>query len=576
MLYNYIHVHEYGKYIFLIFVVKNKNIMEHQQHKTSLSSIVALIDKNIDMKYTVIDIDLGIVEITEGPSSPFRVVVDVEKQTVTRVFAKEILGSCYREGKYKNGCPDSKRIASEILCIPMSDYWKVLDVFNNLALIHYVDDQINNEINKLRGVIVDLKNKVVVCSSYGATPIEESVTVDEVLSTPSFSGGRITIQRGYEGVVIRAFKYKGKVFFSTFKRIHPLGAKWIKSDNFLQIYKRSGGPTGDELFDPKMEYSNMCYTFIVVDSMLCFGTRENITSSYVVYIGCDKASNWETIITDGSVEIEQFYKPSDKVRVSKELSIEEANTFLDSGYHCDENKTTSNDVIQQPGESVIITNYINDKVECSVRVVSPSYMWRIRMRNNTQNIKRRFYSLLKQENDITFREFCRDYICCDNYSKSELKEILPSLCLPRHMISNKEFSNRKFVRKQLLVNYLISLPLTEQKNYVGLLEEIDEDRQIVIQNLKKIVVMETGAREASIKEFINDPLRRVTDIIRQSFFTATKKWEMRNCVGNFNALLEDSIEYLVNRENLPSLYKISVACRRMNLGLKNESVESQN
>ena len=220
------------------------------------------------------------------------------------------------------------------------ELWDILSVYPEqksssepvqLALIHYNDKydpdvRATSVIRNLRGTIVDVRNKIVYAESYGypealtaLSPITASIGEDGkpvsyefetqlkvyhsdqnenekpklTFGTREFDASRCTFHVGYEGVILRVFKYAGRVFFATHKNLY--GEKSFFGDaHFGKIYDRLRGPelrTGEKigsfeqpfqegssgLFRSRLAYSPYCYIFLMVDNKIRVATttRDN-------------------------------------------------------------------------------------------------------------------------------------------------------------------------------------------------------------------------------------------------------------------------------------------------------------
>jgi len=227
-----------------------------------------------------------------------------------------------------------KTFVGQVLAIPpyLWKLWDIIDVYPpdrpTLALAHYTDgydhyNRAHEPLRKIRGIIVDLNTGAVVASSYGYTqslpiyaPLEEHHSPEDpngsiVLQTEigmyinrfedapeepvkinygarEFNKGTSKLSLGYEGVLIRVFKWNDQIFFSTHRRIDGYRSKWGGRELFYDIYKRLGGPNLEDqvtLFGDE-PYSPYCHQFLVVDNAvrLATSTRDN----RILYLGAKK------------------------------------------------------------------------------------------------------------------------------------------------------------------------------------------------------------------------------------------------------------------------------------------------
>lgn len=248
-----------------------------------------------------------------------------------------------------------KAIVTKALGLPayLNKYWDVTDYYPSpeapeLALAHYNEnyDPQNRQhepIRKVRGTIVDLATGAVVADAYGYTqnlpcyePLTEERRADDPegtiqvhteitsylndyesapeeipkvsIGTRSFEKASTSVFIGYEGALIRIFKWKGQVFFSTHRRINAVRSNWGGRTSFLTLYNELGGPALDSFFGEEL-YSPYCYLFLVVhnDIRIASSTSDN----RIVFIGMKKV--WDP---------EQYAQPDQPYAWSGEFRAE--------------------------------------------------------------------------------------------------------------------------------------------------------------------------------------------------------------------------------------------------------------
>ena len=135
-----------------------------------------------------------------------------------------------------------KEEISKILNIQNTNSWNIIDSIpsEDLYLVHY-NDRANMEIyGGLRGVIVDIKEKKIVCRSNGNTI---SITCDNIVEDKDvikidnyiLNKNNIKIMIGFEGTMLRIFKHRGTVYFSTHRKINCVNSKWGNSISFSNL-----------------------------------------------------------------------------------------------------------------------------------------------------------------------------------------------------------------------------------------------------------------------------------------------------------------------------------------------------
>lgn len=221
-----------------------------------------------------------------------------------------------------------KTFVGAALHIPESlwGFWDVIDLYPadapRLALAHYNEqfdhyNRAHEPLRKIRGTIVDLATGAVVCDSYGYTqtlplyaPLDEFASAENPagsilvqtemgtyfnpfeiapeepaklqIGTLEFNKANSRLSLGYEGVLIRIFKWNGQVFVSTHRRIDGSRSKWGGRDLFINLYQKLGGPDPASLFGEE-PFSPYCHQFLVVDNeiRLATSTRDN----RILYLG---------------------------------------------------------------------------------------------------------------------------------------------------------------------------------------------------------------------------------------------------------------------------------------------------
>ena len=147
------------------------------------------------------------------------------------------------DASYK-GDEVTQRVA-QILNLTGVRGWSVVDTCDNLALVHYDDDDDMNIYGHLRGVLVDTEVGAIVAPSFGYTPTaiaSELIEENGFISVKDTTGGvhnfpvqDTSIKRVFEGVVIRDIWYNNRRYRITHRKINPLRSRWGSSPYFLII-----------------------------------------------------------------------------------------------------------------------------------------------------------------------------------------------------------------------------------------------------------------------------------------------------------------------------------------------------
>lgn len=442
---------------------------------------------------------------------------------------------------------DVRLIISEILNIPNNlQNWLIYDSIpeEGLYLIHY-NGGFETKHNNLRGIIVDIKNKRILCKSSKYThnvvlsklPDKNNVRfIDTEGEEININLKEVKIRCGFEGAVIRIFKHNNKIYFSTHKRIDAKTVKWGKSDEFYNIYKSLGG-LDEELFQEDTEGS-YCYTFIMCHKDLLSVSKINMQSGFLVLLSKDKIKE-----TDKEpYKFNSLYglpniidKPF--ILEPKDLTIEEANEILQHGFNIPNLSNIDQRLLQ--GEFIMI--YLDN---VNIKVTSVSYNWRSSIRGNDKNLLRRFYIL---ENDAIFlqeKDYSYKYLKMPSYTYKMLDEMIKNNGHIIHWRHNtlKRNQDEKF---NIWLCFLASVPLHEQKNVLTFLNRMKKDRINVAKWLFDI--------HCNNKDLTSLPLsKRSYNIINQA-----REYSRIHTGIQKDMLIQNSINYFLSREEGNSLLKLT-------------------
>jgi hypothetical protein len=478
------------------------------------------------------------------------------------------------DGSYK-GDDLTKRVR-EILNLPEIKGWTIVDTCDELAMVHYDDNADMTIYGHLRGVLVDTESGSVIADSFGYTPTavtSELTTDNDVISVcdqegvcHSFPVDDVTIKRVFEGVVIRAIWHKSKLFLITHRKINPVRSRWGPSKSFITLYTDAKGPTAEQLFDVTKPYSSTCYDFLVVDESLLVGTRQKVTSPYLVCLAqrtmdikrpveevAPGVSTFETNEhVSGSITEPVILNP-------KKLTIAEANKHLKFGYY---NEFTVGDPRQLTGEAVIMYRMENGSIKDIVKVHSPSYEWRVVMRGNNPNIANQFYSMLniaypEIKEQAAWDTFKQKLILFPLYDEQSLKDLYSQtkaiLTIPEGTTSRMDYNNKDSRIHLLWMNYVLSLPSSMQGDGLELLSQFKNDRDQVIEWIQNIESsnkdIETADVHVRVKGIISSSRRLARDRV-----AGGNNFSARGTRMNLPLLIKSTIRNLIHKENGPSLY----------------------
>lgn len=454
--------------------------------------------------------------------------------------------------------------------------WSIVDTSDDLALVHYSDSEDPYQYGHLRGVLVDTEAGAIVSDSFGYTPsavyhclpeiIGDSEKVigifDENQILHKFDVDKMSIKRAFEGVVLRCLWHKGKFYQITHKKINSQRSRWGSAKTFIQMYQEAGGPTAEQLFDTTKPFSSTVYSFIVVDTPLLVATKQIVNKPYIVFVESkdfdlkrpvDEVAQGNPISTVSEITstVDQPF-----IHAPKELTIKEANEFLQGGYHGFHNHF---DIRQCLGESVILCQEIDGKKQ-AVKINHPSFDWRVRMRGNNPNVVNQFYHLLGSvysdlDKDSFFR-LLSYYIPFPLYDKEALKKIhenYPHTHLSiANTISHENYPTRDDRIQLLWVNYWFSLPYTNQLEALNIFDNFKKDRSAVckwITNIHKTTPnLDSTDFSPRIKTIIKFCRTSSAEVVRKQNYTKIGQHL------SLDKLIQDKIRNLIYKEDGKSLY----------------------
>lgn len=377
--------------------------------------------------------------------------------------------------------PDIKNKIAEIIKVENTKDWDIYDKEDNLYLVHYNKNSNFQLFGHIRGLIVDIDNEKVIANSFGYS--NTFVTNNIEICDDKFKLGednifdlnRSSFKIGYDGAIIRIFKYNNKVYHSTHKKINGNKAYWGDSKNpnntFKQMYDNLGGPSDDEIFNPDIESSPYCHLFIIVHPDIVIASKQDIGSGYLVYLGHNKLWDSEDtqILNTKNLDnlSEDFDKSSQfKIIKPKSIDIDYVNHHLKFGYMPKDIFLSPNiDTRLLPGEFVIL--HYDSKL---IRINSISYNWRSEIRGNNPNVLKQYYKLL----DVVTR-----YTLYSSKPSYDYKLKFPSIFLDENTFN-------KFYRLSYNnTNY--NLDKSPLNNYYDILSSILSNSYDWIDDKKKII-----------------------------------------------------------------------------------------
>jgi len=497
-----------------------------------------------------------------------------------------------------------KKELAEIAGIPFMEGWSVFDSNEDAGLYLLHSDIEPRRSGLPRGTVVDLKNRTVVCSSFGFTPTAPSsclsvipethdlAVIDEYLNQHIFKQNNYSITPAYEGVIVRVFKHAGTVYFSTHKKLDCSRSRWGRSEFFLDIYKRLRGPSAETLFPEDVLYSPWCYVFLLVDNALLVATKQDIGMGYIVDLGPQKMWSYDSgcpfsldeDADDSSpfvgakhtsaallpaLESQLHFVGGDKPFMVRpcHLNLKDANQFLKSGYPDEKSGIYPDKGTAFWGESVILYQYDGDGRVCdSVRVQSEGYHWRTKMRGDNPNIRHRFYQLL---NDALKPEQLPQLLTKYPFfyrrgrADKNFESIWVVHCGQHIQLDMRKTDDRIFL---VYVTFFESLPPSQKLDGLKLWDEFKNDRDDVIVWIQDLASGEIEPPETEEGEsLLSHRLQEILRLTKDHAKNRKRQGRDKNRYGKRMSeafLVKANIRNLILRESGPSLFRLIREMRR--------------
>jgi len=509
-----------------------------------------------------------------------------------------------------------KDVIRRILNLRSSDdkKWKIVDKNESygLYMIHYtasadLRDPINLKINSdtnqnitwgyYRGIVIDINEEKVVCGSegYTTTVYSDKIVpnntgniilndVNKVFYNVNVSNALFKV--GHEGIVLRIFWYKEKLWIISHKKLDISRSTWGKSITFLQMFDGLTNTIGwkpDSLFKTvESKKQSVCHSFIMVHPDLLVGSKQDVGAGYLVYLGARATgnkidNNHVNFPPVESFTINDFKVDKPKILESRHLTILEANIFLQYGFYqylpdTDNNSriqySDSNDIRHETGEFIIMSKIVNGIEIPVAKIQSTSYTWRTeQVRMGNPNIYNQLFILFEDmfnEKPIELKRFVNKFPLIDLDSFNE--EDLPIVRWKnKNNVSIKDISNpemseikdnferdaKSFIKGSsnrsytIFINLLLSVPLHRQI-------EVADMRSLFFREIEELInwIGDLFTDENVMEnENINGYVKNAMEIIRKRSDQTIEKDKIKNV----EAVL-DSLQY----HTRPYIYRIPI------------------
>lgn len=424
-----------------------------------------------------------------------------------------------------------------------SNTWEIVDQDEHLSLIHYprTDDQPQDP--TLRGWVVDTTHGVILAKSYGYTPTatldklvetEEGITItDDHHNIVTYPKNQYGLKIGHEGAMIRVFYTGGRVRIVSHRRLSITRSKWGSSPFFQDMISQcKNKEIIEDLFDLEKKESPYCHSFLLVHPDLLCCSLEQVDEPYLLYLGHFQAYTEDECPFEME-DVDWNLKHRERM---PEISLDEANRFLTSGYGEDRSKLQ--DPRLQSGEFVLIYNKDHSNF---IKVQSKSYSWRAMICDNNPNIKHRFYQLAELVAEKHKDRFESLFPKLTDKQLESRRSMIPCL---RLAIDSKQY--RKLVNVWTCL--WLSVPINKRQS----VQEVQRN----YLNSKRQLVNWLCTLERSGHDYLDLP-DRIKQILTLSRFKAIQDHQTNIVKApSVDSRVRSNINNLIRKEYGVSLYRL--------------------
>lgn len=477
---------------------------------------------------------------------------------------------------------DLKNKIATILNIPNNNSWQIVDAHpeQGLYLIHYTSDASMIRYGSIRGIVVDVPHQVIVARSYGFTPLalSSSLTIaeyDNKIHLNDAINPNVTYQLdpettkfypGFEGALIRVFLHNGHVYHSTHRKLEFETLKWGSSPSYLEIYQELGGPSDDQLFDLSKKYSPYVHIFMLAHLDLQVASKTQTPA--LVYLGSrqmwdPKAAPYPQNEIDsldrGVAATDKFDSSSDEpiVYAPSPMSLDEVNHHLNFGFY----ETFDVSHLEERlwlGEFIVAFLYKNDELTGVIKIESPSYHWRMSIRDNNPNLLHQFFLLsdgkfIQADNDPEREVYLRKFPLLTPYNEDELQELIPFGPNTQSEMTQETreeiLSNPSSRLYNIFLDLLYSTPFHQQIDVVDAYSRYETKLEWIEKRLYEYYL--TGQ---AMDEDLPPRARRLIELSRDK---ARQEINLGN-ENTFDELVKQELHRLINLEEGSSLYRLAI------------------
>lgn len=456
---------------------------------------------------------------------------------------------------------------AKVLNVDVCDEWTITDADeqNNLYLAHFRQGTDMNKYGHIRGVIVDTEVEKIIATSnpYIPTVITNNLSendnklllVDNNNKQHVLDKDSYTITPGLDGTMLRIFKNRGKIYYSTHRRLYSMG-----NPSFKDLYMQLNGPKEDELFNPDCTFSPYVHLFIIVHKKSVVCTKLDIGDGYLSYVGINSMWSVDSCPYTHMDKYDQEIKGTGKnvgyidytlhspqyntdendssLFFPKNMTIDEANKYLNYGFYEDECNPDVDDRLK-PGEFVIIRKNNGELIN----VQSIAYSWRSWMCQNSTDLHQRLYNFIDYSYEMDNTKYKNNFPILKSFDiENIIKEIREGPIYEWDLGNEINCLNSpasKFYNIWMCM--IMAVPLHQQLDVANLYRRLTNERKEVISQLKQNT-------NISKEQFEKLPTRA-----RQIIETSKKDAQSSN---NTKYLTDQRINHYISKERGDSLYRL--------------------
>jgi hypothetical protein len=497
------------------------------------------------------------------------------------------------------------------------DSWDILSSLPDvgLYLVHYKPDADLSRFGNLRGTVVDINARCIVCQSFGYTPtaVADQIVPDEngIVTIRDTSGlehvmnvKNTGFKCGFEGTIIRIFLHDGKVYRATHRRINPINSRWGDSITFNAMYDQLNGPADQVMFDLTAgRYSPYVHIFLMVHPDILACSKQEIGTGYMVYLGVKQTYSTEPEESpyrqegnadDVTDDLRPFSGPIDPaIRLPNvvtvipttidkpflldlfDLTIDQANDQLHFGFYEPFDITDSvgeQDFDPRLGCGEFVMAYRYDEIGHLIgllRITSPAYQWRSDVHDHNPNLLHRLYQLLnasyiRADTPSGLQDFKAKFPIIFPFQPDSVAEKIranPITIWRQPPVDSSAISSKDERLYNVWVCLMMAVPLHRQKDVALLYGQIISDRGNLIEWLRSLY--------SSERYLANEPkfMTRAIDMVSLAMKFAQQKTNSGQNRDKYGKLLSidmmvaDNLRNLVSKEKGDSLYRLVKAMK---------------